>query len=42
MDLAPEFGAAASVVINRDIAEFLIKELQAFLHPELRSAIERN
>lgn len=36
MDLTPEFGAPASVVINRDIAAFLIKELQAFLDPKTR------
>lgn len=36
MDLAPEFGHAESVVINRTIAEFMIKELQAFLDPKTR------
>lgn len=36
MDLAPEFGSPASVVINRTIAEHMIKELQAFLDPATR------
>lgn len=37
MDLAPEHGTPASVVINREIAEFMIKELQAFLDPSTRA-----
>lgn len=36
MDLAPEFGHPESVVINRAIAEYMIKELQAFLNPSSR------
>lgn len=36
MDLAPEYGEPASVVINREIAEFMIQELQAFLDPDRR------
>jgi hypothetical protein len=31
MDLATELGTPASVVINREIAEFMIGELRAFL-----------
>jgi hypothetical protein len=38
MDLAPEFGRPDSVVINREIAEFMIGQLQAFLNPEMREA----
>lgn len=36
MDLAPEYGRPDSVVINRELAAFMIKELQAFLNPETR------
>lgn len=36
MDLMPEFGHPESVVINRTIAEHMIKELQAFLDPKAR------
>lgn len=36
LDLAPEYGDPAGLVINRDIAEYLIRELQVFLEPSLR------
>lgn len=36
IDLKPEHGRAESLVINRGIAEFMIKELQAFLDPATR------
>lgn len=36
MDLAPEHGQPDSVIINRELAAFMIKELQAFLNPETR------
>lgn len=31
MDLEPEFGQAASVVINRTIAKHMIEQLQSFV-----------
>ena len=36
MDLAPEHGQVGSLVINREIAEFMVAELQAFLDPSSR------
>jgi hypothetical protein len=36
LDLAPEYGIPTSLVINREIAEFLIAELRGFLDPSTR------
>jgi hypothetical protein len=42
LSLAPEYGMPADLVINRDIAEFIIKELKAFLDPASRPSVDRN
>lgn len=36
MDLLPEYGIPTGLVINRQIAEFLVAELRGFLDPSTR------
>jgi hypothetical protein len=38
MNLAPEYGHTDTIVINREIAEFLIKQRQAFRDPSTRES----